>query len=53
MYTVTYLPNGLITIFDRASKLRGTYNRDFTYRHGDLKLSTYTVEKIISQCFSK
>jgi hypothetical protein len=46
-FTVEILPNSLITIICRASKLRGTYNADYTYRHGDLRLSVKEVEGLV------
>lgn len=39
-YAVEQLPNGLIRVFDRASKLAGCYHADGTYRHGDLRAAT-------------
>jgi len=36
-YRVERLPNGLIRVFDLASKLAGCYHADGTYRHGDLR----------------
>jgi hypothetical protein len=39
-YSVEQLPNGLIRVFDYASKLSVCYNADGTYRHGDLRSPT-------------
>jgi hypothetical protein len=39
-YRVERLPNGLIRVFDLASKLAGCYYADGTYRHGDLRAAT-------------
>lgn len=39
-YCVERLPNGLIRVFDLASKLAGCYHADGTYRHGDLRAAT-------------
>jgi len=39
-YRVERLPNGLIRVFDLASKLAGCYHADGTYRHGDLRAAT-------------
>ena len=39
-YSVEQLPNGLIRVFDLASKLSACYNADGTYRHGDLHTPT-------------
>jgi len=47
-YSVEKLPTGLINIFDRASQLRGTYNKDGTWKHGDLRLSQEKVKEILS-----
>jgi hypothetical protein len=41
-YRVEQLPNGLIRVFDYASKLSACYNADGTYRHGDLRNPTLT-----------
>jgi len=35
-YSVKRLPNGLIQVFSRASKLSSCFNPDGSYRHGDL-----------------
>jgi len=43
MYTVDLLPNGLISVFCRRSKLRGTFNPDGTHRFGGLWLKPFTV----------
>ena len=39
-YRVERLPNGLIRVFDQASKLSACYHADGTYRHGDLYAAT-------------
>jgi hypothetical protein len=39
-YRVERLPNGLIRVFDLASKLSACYQADGTYRHGDLRATT-------------
>jgi hypothetical protein len=39
-YRVERLPNGLIRVFDLASKLSACYHADGTYRHGDLRAAT-------------
>ena len=39
-YRVEQLSNGLIRVFDYASKLSACYNADGTYRHGDLHTPT-------------
>lgn len=39
-YQITRLPNGMIRVFDLASKLAGCYHADGTYRHGDLRAPT-------------
>ncbi len=39
-YRIEQLPNGLIRVFDLASKLAGCYHADGTYRHGDLRAAT-------------
>ncbi len=39
-YRVERLPNGLIRVFDQASKLSACYHADGTYRHGDLRAAT-------------
>jgi hypothetical protein len=39
-YSVEHMPNGLIRVFDYASKLSVCYNADGTYRHGDLRSPT-------------
>ena len=39
-YQVELMTNGLIRVFDLASKMRGCYNADGTYRHGDLRATT-------------
>jgi hypothetical protein len=39
-YRVERLPNGLIRVFDLASKLSACYHADGTYRHGDLRAVT-------------
>jgi hypothetical protein len=36
-YRVELMTNGLIRVFDLASKLSACYNADGTYRHGDLR----------------
>ncbi|MBA3716045.1 MAG: hypothetical protein H0W76_26955 [Pyrinomonadaceae bacterium] len=36
IYSVEQLPNGLMRVFSRASKLVACFNSDGTYRHGDL-----------------
>ena len=36
-YSVKRLPNGLIQVFSRASKLSSGFNPDGSYRHGDLR----------------
>ena len=36
-YSVERLPNGLIRVFSRDSKLSSCFNPDGTYRHGDLR----------------
>jgi len=39
-YRVEQLSNGLLRVFDYASKLVGCYHADGTYRHGDLYAAT-------------
>jgi len=39
-YRIERLPNGLIRVFDLASKLSACYHADGTYRHGDLRAAT-------------
>jgi hypothetical protein len=39
-YQVELMTNGLIRVFDLASKLKACYNADGTYRHGDLRRPT-------------
>src|SRR6266540_2613542 len=39
-YRVERLPNGMIRVFDLASKLAGCYHADGTYRHGALRAAT-------------
>jgi hypothetical protein len=39
-YQVEWMENGLIRVFDLASKLSACYNADGTYRHGDLYAAT-------------
>ena len=39
-YRIEQLPNGLIRVFDLASKLAGCYHADGTYAHGDLCVAT-------------
>ena len=39
-YRVERLPNGLIRVFDLASKLASCFHADGTYRHGDLHAAT-------------
>jgi hypothetical protein len=39
-YQVEWMENGLIRVFDLASKLSSCYNADSTYRHGDLYAAT-------------
>ena len=39
-YSVERLPNGLIRVFDRASKLSACYYADGSYAHGDLRAAT-------------
>ncbi len=39
-YRVEQLPNGLIRVFDLASKLAGCYTADGDYHHGDLRAAT-------------
>jgi len=36
IYSVEQLPNGLMRVFSRASKLVACFNSDGTSRHGDL-----------------
>jgi len=36
IYSVEQLPNGLMRVFSRASKLTACFNSDGTFRHGDL-----------------
>lgn len=37
IYRIRRMPNGLINVTSRESGLRGTYNADGSYRHGDLR----------------
>lgn len=39
-YSVERLQNGLIRVFDRASKLSACYHADGSYAHGDLRAAT-------------
>ena len=39
-YRIERLPNGLMRVFDVASKLSACYHADGTYRHGDLRAAT-------------
>ena len=39
-YRVEWMENGLIRVFDYASKFSGCYNADGSYRHGDLYAET-------------
>jgi len=48
-YSVEKLTSGLISIFDRESLLRGTYNKDGTWKHGDLKLPLDKVKELLSK----
>ena len=45
-YHVEQLPNGLIRVFDFASKLSACYHADGTYRHGDLR--TPTLDELLA-----
>jgi hypothetical protein len=47
-YSVEALPNGLVHIRCRKSGLTGCYSRDTQYRHGDLRLSTFTLRVLFS-----
>ena len=36
-FQVELLPNGFVRVFDRGSKLQGLFNKDGSYRQGDLR----------------
>jgi len=36
-YSIERLPNALVRVFSRASKLSSCFNPDGSYRHGDLR----------------
>lgn len=46
-YSVEFLGNGLVSIFDRGSKLRGCYYPSGVHRHGDLYLPRHLAKQII------
>lgn len=49
-YSVERLPNGLIRVFSRGSKLSSCFNPDGTYRHGDLRPPRFVLDgKIMEQ----
>ncbi len=49
-YSIEHLPNGLIRVFSRASKLSSCFNPDGTYRHGDLRPPLFVLDgKIMEQ----
>jgi hypothetical protein len=47
-YSITRHPNGTYLIVDRGSELRGLYDNNGRYLHGDLKLPVSVVIKIIT-----
>tara|TARA_Y100000310_G_scaffold242149_1_gene246307 strand:+ start:1858 stop:2079 length:222 start_codon:yes stop_codon:yes gene_type:complete len=48
-YSVDKLPNGLISILNRESGLKGLYNADGTHKSGDLKLPKGKVKELTSK----
>ena len=43
-YRAKRLDNGLVRVYDYESKLTGLYNKDLSYRSGDLRLSKEKVK---------
>lgn len=47
-YTAELLPNGLVRVFDRASKSVGLYDDDGRHVSGDLRLEPHVVRALVA-----